>query len=141
MKDNQEKAKKSISKKNLAIIIVAIVLVAAVALFVSLKLLNPQKTQAGAKTITVEVIGRDGVPKEFVINTDEEFLRGALEQENLISGEEGEYGLFVKTVDGETADASCEWWCFTQDGEMLMTGVDGTPISDGDHFEITLSAF
>ena len=29
-------------------------------------------------------------------------------------------------------------WCFTKAGEMLMTGVDTTPIADGDHYEIEL---
>ena len=69
-----------------------------------------------------------------------EYLRGALEQEALIAGEESDYGLFVKTVDGVTADdANQEWWCFTKGGEMLETGVDSTPIADGDTFEITLT--
>ena len=37
------------------------------------------------------------------------------------------------------ADATTEeWWCFTKDGEDVMTGVDSTPVADGDHFEITL---
>lgn len=74
------------------------------------------------------------------ISTDAEFLRGALEQENLIAGDESQYGLFVKTVNGITADdANQEWWCFTKGGETLFTGVDTTPIADGDKFEITLT--
>ena len=53
--------------------------------------------------------------------------------------EESQYGLYVKTVNGVTADeAKEEWWCFTKDGEDVMTGVDSTPVADGDHFEITL---
>ena len=35
-------------------------------------------------------------------------------------------------------EAKEEWWCFTKDGEDVMTGVDSTPVADGDHFEITL---
>ena len=63
-----------------------------------------------------------------------------LEPAGLIAGEETEYGLFVKTVDGYTVnDANQEWWCFTRGGEMLNTGVDTTPVADGDHFEITLT--
>ena len=37
-------------------------------------------------------------------------------------------------------DSKQEWWSFTKDGQMLETGVDTTPIADGDHFEITLTA-
>ena len=63
-----------------------------------------------------------------------------MEQEKLIAGDESEYGLFVKTVDGRTADdAKQEWWCFTKGGETLMTGVDDTPIADKEKFEITLT--
>ena len=67
-------------------------------------------------------------------------VRGALEQEGLVQGDESEYGLFVTVVDGETADSEQQqWWCFTKGGEMLMTGVDDTPIADGEQYEITLT--
>ena len=46
----------------------------------------------------------------------------------------------MKTVNGVTADdAQQQWWCFTKGGEMVNTGVDDTPIADGDTFEITLT--
>lgn len=98
------------------------------------------KAVSGDKSIVVEVSVPDQESKEYEINTDEEFLRGALEQEKLIVGTESEYGLLVTTVDGITADdTKQEWWCFTKDGGQLNTGVDSTPIQDGDHFEITLT--
>ena len=86
-------------------------------------------------------------PAELVLKNAEylnvftaEFLRGALEDAKLVEGEESDYGLFVKTVDGVTADdANEEWWCFTKGGEPVMTSVDSTPIADGDTFEITLT--
>ncbi|NLJ91346.1 MAG: DUF4430 domain-containing protein [Clostridiales bacterium] len=97
-------------------------------------------TTKGNKTITVEVIMADDTSKSYEINTDAEFLRGALDQENLIEGSESEYGFFVLTVDGYTAnDDNQEWWALSKDGESLMTGVNDTPINDGDHFEITLT--
>jgi len=98
------------------------------------------ETQAGAKTITVEIIvdGADTVTK--TISTDAEFLRGALdEEEGLVVGEEGPYGLFIKTVNGVTADDSKQqWWCVTKGGADVFTGVESTPIADGDKFELTL---
>lgn len=89
-------------------------------------------------TITVQVKGSDGNVANFVITTSSEFLRGALEQENLIEGDESEYGLYVKVVNGERADYDEDgaYWSFYKDGEYLMTGVDTTPISDGDVFSI-----
>ena len=100
----------------------------------------PQAVE-GDKTITVEVVHGDGSEKSFTISTDSENLRGALEQEDgLVIGDESEYGLFVTTVDGETADsANEEWWCFSKNGEALMTGVEDTMIADGEQYEITLT--
>ena len=112
------------------------VLIAAMVLCTACDTAEPQ---TGAKTITVEIIvdGTDTVSRS--ITTDAEYLRGALEEEDLIAGEESQYGLFVKTVNGITVDDSKQqWWCFTKGGEDLFTGVDDTPIADGDAFEITL---
>lgn len=97
------------------------------------------KAHAGDKQITVEVTHKDGSVKEFVLNTEAGFLRKALEEKKLIAGTDDEFGLFVLTVDGETVSSDAgaqEWWNFLKGGEYLMTGVDTTPIADGDHFEI-----
>ena len=117
--------------------IVALALVAA--LMAGAYLLWMPKATQGAKALQVEVVHQDGSSRALALQTDQEFLRGALEEVSLISGEESAYGLFVKTVDGYTADDSKqEWWCFTKGGEDLFTGVDATPVADGDRFEITL---
>ena len=89
------------------------------------------------------VVQRTAEPGQIVgISTDSENRRGALEQEGLISGDESEYGLYVTTVDGETADSNLnQWWCFTKDGEMLMTGVDDTMIADGEHYETFIDTY
>ena len=116
------------------------VLAAAMVLFGVVFWLNRPVGAQGEKTIAVQIVAADQSDKTYTITTQEKFLRGALEQESLIAGEESQYGLFVKTVDGVTADDSLQqWWCFTKDGVSLETGVDTTPIADGDHFEITLT--
>ncbi len=91
-----------------------------------------------SKNISVEIISGDN--KEHIdITTKADSLREALEEKGLISGEEGPYGLFVKTVKGISVDDSKEqWWCFTKGDEALMTSVDLIKISDGDFFKITL---
>lgn len=114
------------------------ILVLLIALFAFVYFGNKPETTQGAKTIAVEIIKPDS-SRTVDINTDAEYLRGALEEKGLVQGEESEYGLFVKTVDGLTADDNKqEWWCFTKSGGQLDTGVDTTPIEDGDKFEITL---
>ena len=75
----------------------------------------------GSKTITVTVIQEGVEDKVFTIHTDAEFLRGALEQEKLIEGTESQYGLFVTTVDGVTADESLrQWWNFKDGTAMIL---------------------
>ena len=128
------------SKKTRNIILaVAVLLVLAVGALLVWNHFKPV-AQVGAKSIVLEVVHGDETSKEFKIQTDAENLRGALEQESLIEGSDSEYGLFVETVDGETANMdNQEWWCFTKGGETLMTGVDDTMIADGEHYEATFT--
>lgn len=74
----------------------------------------------------------------FTIHTDKETLGAALLEHELISGEEGPYGLYLKVVNGITADYDVDhsYWALYKDGEYMMTGVDTTEIMDGDHYEL-----
>ena len=124
-------------KSKIWLALAALVVVAAV--LVSVYLAARPETSAGEKHITVEIVGKDDA-RTVEIDTEEEYLGPALQNEGLIEGTESEFGLFVTTVDGYTADDSAqEWWCFTKGGESVNTGVDTTPIADGDAFEITLT--
>ena len=128
--------KKPMNQKLLAGVLALVLVVAAL---IGVYFATRPATSAADKTITATVVA-NGEEEAFTIHTDEEYLRGALESIDLIAGEESEYGLFVTTVNGITADdANQEWWCFTKGGESLNTGVDSTPIADGDAFEITLT--
>ena len=91
----------------------------------------------GNKIIVVEVEAEEKTV-EFTINTDKEILGDALEEHNLIFGEQGAYGLYVKVVNGIKADydENQSYWGFNKDGESMMTGVDGEKISGGEHYEI-----
>lgn len=137
---NKRKERWITNKKTRNIIIAAAILLVLVVGAILAWQINKPVAQEGAKKLVVTVVHGDGSSKDFSVATDAEFLRGALEEQNLIEGSESEYGLFVTAVDGETADDSQQqWWCFSKDGEMLMTGVDTTPIADGEHYEITLT--
>lgn len=112
------------------------------ALMLGLWYFTRPETQAGDKTVVVEVVHADGNSREFTCQTDEEYLGPLLLEEKLAEGEQGAYGLFITTVDGETAqDSLRQWWCITKEGERVDTGVDTTPIADGDHFELTMSTY
>lgn len=91
----------------------------------------------GSVKITVIVVDADGNETNFVVNTDKETVGDALLEQNLIEGEEGEYGLYVKTVNGITADYDTDqtYWAFYVNGEYASTGVDSTPVNEGDTYE------
>lgn len=101
------------------------------------------KPVAGSKTVTVEIVHGDGTARTVELRTDAEYLGQALdEEEGLVTGEEGPYGLYIKTADGETAsDAHRTWWCITKAGAELPTSADLTPIADGERYELTLMTY
>lgn len=126
--------------KNKKALVAVLVLVLLVAVAATCWFAFAPKAVGGSKTITVDVKHKDGQINTYEIRTDEEFLRGAMEQEGLVAGTESEYGLYILTVDGETVDeAKQEWWGYTKSGEMVNYGVDTCPIEDGDHYEFTLN--
>ena len=77
----------------------------------------------------------------FTIHTDADTLGEALLEHELIAGEDSQYGIYVKTVNGILADYDIDksYWGFYQNGEYLMSGVDTTAIVGGEHFEIVYS--
>ena len=100
---------------------------------------NRPRAAAGSKSLLIEVFHGDGSRKAYPVRTDAETLRQACEEHSLIAGRESEYGLYVLTVDGETADESIQqWWCITKGGEEHFYGVDDTMIQDGEQYEFTL---
>jgi len=126
--------------KNLKPLIAALLVLAVLlgaALFAYAKL-SPKAVE-GEKTISVSVIHSDGSEKSFTLLTKAETLGDALREAELVDGDMGSYGMYVTLADGELADwdENESWWCFTQSGVFMNTGVDSTMIRDGDEYEIT----
>ena len=88
---------------------------------------------AGTKTFAVEVTDADGKVTTFTVKSDEKTVGAALLALNVIAGEDSQYGLYVKTVNGITADydKNQTWWGFYVDGVSASAGVDSTDIVDG----------
>ena len=129
-------------KKNKGPIIALAALLCAALLFGGVWLATRPTASAGAKALTIEVVHGNGETKEFSIRTDAEFLGQALDEvaEIGVVGEEGPYGLYIKTVDGEDAsDADQTFWSVSLNGESLMVGADQQPIQDGEHYELVLT--
>ena len=79
------------------------------------------------------VVDKDGKEAKFEIHTDKTTVGEALLELELIEGEDSTYGLYVKTVNGITADYNVDqtYWAFYINGEMAMSGVDTTNVEEG----------
>ena len=79
------------------------------------------------------VVDKDGKETKFEIHTDKTTVGEALLEVKLIDGEDGPYGLYVKSVNGITADYDVDqtYWAFYINGEMAMSGVDATNVEAG----------
>ena len=125
-------------KKNRKLIIAVIALVVVIAALLCVYALTRPETAQGAKGYTLEVIHSDGSTKTFELRTDEEYLGPALVAEGIIAGEESQFGLTIITVDGEDAvwETDNAYWSIMVNGAYGETGVDSTPVHDGDVFQL-----
>lgn len=133
-------------KKSLSFI-VCMVLIAAIALF-TIGCNDNKDNQSSAPNVSnaqTDVLGKgatkfnftvtdlEGKETAFQINTDKKTVGEALLELNLIAGDQSDYGLYVKTVNGITLDYDKDgkYWAFYVDGEYAQSGVDSTEITDG----------
>ena len=124
--------------KNKKTILILTALVLVVALMAGAYFLTRPQAVAGGKNITVTVVHADGTEKVFDLTTQEEYLGPVLLSEGIAQGVEGPYGLEIHEVDGERAvwDENGAYWAIFVNGEYGMTGVDTTPVNDGDVFKL-----
>ena len=85
----------------------------------------------GSKTFNFKV-DAEGYAITFTIHTNEETVGAALLALNLIAGEDSQYGLYVKTVNGMLADWDVDqtYWAFYENGDYA-NGVDATNVTEG----------
>lgn len=91
----------------------------------------------GSKTLIVKVEAEEQ-SITFTIKSDAETVGEALLECELIDGEEGPYGMYIKAVNGIVADYDIDqtYWSFNKGGEYMTTGVDQTELVDGDSYEL-----
>ena len=96
----------------------------------------------GEKEFTFVVSAKDAQDKTVTVKTDAATVGEALAALCIIAGEDSEYGLYVKTVDGVTADYDTDgtYWAFYIDGEYAMTGVDATEITEGATYQFKIES-
>lgn len=124
--------------KNKKLVLAVIALIAVVGLMAGVFAVTRPETVAGGKTVTVTVIHGDGSEKTFTYSTDVEYLGQVIVDEGLVNGEEGPYGLYFDTVDGETAswEENQSYWSILIGEEYATTGADGIVLTDGGLYKL-----
>jgi len=95
----------------------------------------------GKTQFDLMIVDLEGNDTILEINTDKETLGEALLEYGIISGEDSEYGLYVKTVNGITADYDVDqtYWALYIEGDYATTGVDTTKIEAGKTYSLEIS--
>ena len=134
--------KMNTTKRMLAVLL-CIVLIAAMALITTGCAENaaptggstgaPKVMGTGATVFQFIAVDLEGNQSLFEIHTDEETVGAALVALELIAGDPGDYGLYVKTVNGITLDWDThgKYWALYIGDEYSLTGVDSVAITAG----------
>ena len=95
----------------------------------------------GATVFYFNVVDKDGKETKFEIHTDKTVVGEALLELGLIEGDMGDYGLYVKKVNGITAvyEEDGTYWAFYVGNSYGMTGVDMTDIEPGATYAFKVS--
>lgn len=93
----------------------------------------------GATTVTVLVTAEDKTVT-ITLHTDKTNLADALLAEELCAGDTGDFGLYIKYVNGIRADYELDggyYWSIAVNGETAMTGASDVLILPGATYELT----
>ncbi len=119
-------------------LIALLVIVALVVALVAVYFVTRPDVAPGTKSFTLEIVHKDGSTKNLQLKSNGEYLGQFLQDEGIISGEMGQYGLYIHEVDGEKAvyEVDGAYWAFYVDGEYAMVGIDLTPIEEGKVYQL-----
>ena len=115
---------------NKKLIIGIVAFVAVIGIMAGIWFATRPKAEDGQKTITVEVVHKDGTTNTYTIKTKADVLADAMNEQNLLG--EDFSGMYY-TIDGETTDYSVDesWWCLYIDGEQSNDGANTAVVKDG----------
>ena len=124
--------------KNKKMLIALVALIAVVGILAGVWYATRPDVQEGEKSFTVTVVHSDGEEKTFSYTSSEEYVGTVVQEEGLVEGDMGEYGLYIKVVDGERAvfEENATYWAFYIGEEYAQTGIDVTPIEDGTAYRL-----
>lgn len=141
--------KTNFKKKLICVLSFVLIAVMALTMFGCGKAEDVETPETTAQAVNKEIVGEgatvfdfgvtdaDGNSKLYEVHTDKTVVGDALLELELIEGEDGQYGLYVKTVDGITYDYDKDnkYWAFYENGVYATAGVDATTITPGATYE------
>ena len=120
--------------------VLPLVLIAVMALLAASCGTQKPSDDGSEKTFIFEAYDLDGTKLYGgEITTTSATVGEALLEKELVTGEDGPYGLYVQSVCGVVADYNTDgtYWSFLIGGEYAMTGVDQTAIESGETYTLT----
>lgn len=138
MKKEEAVVEETAKKNGKGVIVAIVAAIAVIGILVAVYVVLGPKAQSGSKNITVIVTDDTKTDTVYELSTDAEYLREATEEiEGLtIQGEDSEYGFFIQSINGLTADYDTDqaYWAIYVNGEYGNYGIDSQPVADGDEF-------
>lgn len=135
-------------KKNQKIIISVVVVIALIAVLLGIYAFFKPKATTGSKEYTVNVVDAEGTTVTYDGTTDAQYLSELMDElveEGDFSyvGEAGEYGLYITTINGITADYATDgaYWSIYVNGEYGQYGADSQPVTDGDEYSFVYEVY
>ena len=119
----------------------ACVAVAVLALLLVIYNISKPVPMVGSKTITIDVVYKDGKEDSYHVTTEAQYLKGAADAipELTLDGTvTEEYGLMITTVNGVRADYTQDgaYWALLLNDEPCNYGISMQPIKDGEHYKL-----
>lgn len=105
---------------------------------------NAPTVTEGSKQYTLTVTDPDSSPTVYTAATDAAYVGDALReltetQDFSMEGADSEFGFFLTTVNGLTADFDTDgaYWALYLNGEYATLGMDQQPLTDGDDIRLS----
>lgn len=101
---------------------------------------DPISVEPVEKHLDYEVVDANGNAETFHMHTTKETVGEALQEAGVLEGVEGEFGIYIKSVNGVVADYDIDgtYWAFYINDEMSMKGADQVPIVEGELYSFRI---
>lgn len=130
--------------KNKKMLLGIVALVVVIAVMAGVYMATRPETVAGGKTVTIEIVHKDGTVKKLEYTTEAEYLADLLLEKELVTGYASEeYGFTIESVDGVTADWNVDgaYWALYEGEEYATSSAAGIVLLDGGVYRLVYETF